>query len=122
MNQLINAFITGLNNIGQVFWDYAATVFIQTSVLIVLLLILDFLLRKRVRAVFRYCLWTLLFVKLVLPASFTREHPVTRATTTRTAKRAFQPLLAILHITSRHNDDTAPGFPAKTPREETTLD
>jgi len=71
MNQAINTCITGLNNIGQVFWDYAAGIFIQVSVLIILLLIVDFMLRKRVRAVFRYCLWMLLFVKLVLPASFT---------------------------------------------------
>ncbi|TET71874.1 MAG: M56 family metallopeptidase [Candidatus Aminicenantes bacterium] len=71
MNQAVNTCITGLNNIGQGFWDYAAGIFIQVSVLIVLLLIIDFLLRKRVRAVFRYCLWMLLFVKLVLPASFT---------------------------------------------------
>ncbi|MGB2864731.1 MAG: M56 family metallopeptidase [Sedimentisphaerales bacterium] len=60
-----------MNNVGQGFWNYAAGVFIQASVLIVLLLILDFMLRKRVRAVFRYCLWMLLFIKLVLPASFT---------------------------------------------------
>jgi len=67
MNQAINTCITGLNNIGQGFWDYAAGIFIQASVLIVLLLIIDFLLRKRVRAVFRYCLWMLVFVKLILP-------------------------------------------------------
>jgi len=71
MNQAINTCITGLNNIGQGFWNYAAGIFIQASVLIVLLLIIDFLLRKRVRAVFRYCLWMLVFIKLVLPASFT---------------------------------------------------
>ena len=71
MKQAINTYITGLNNIGQGFCDYAAGIFIQVSVLIVLLLIFDFILRKRVRAVFRYCLWMLLFVKLVLPASFT---------------------------------------------------
>jgi beta-lactamase regulating signal transducer with metallopeptidase domain len=71
MNQAINTFITGLNGLGQGFWDNAADIFIQVSVLIVLLLIFDFILRKRVRAVFRYCLWMLLFVKLVLPASFT---------------------------------------------------
>jgi len=71
MNQVINTCITSLNNIGQGFWNYAAGVFIQASVLIIFLLILDFMLRKRVRAVFRYCLWMLLFVKLVLPASFT---------------------------------------------------
>jgi len=71
MNQLINTCITGLNDIGQGFWDYAAGVFIQTSLLIILLLIVDYMLRKRVRAVFRYCLWMLLFVKLILPSSFT---------------------------------------------------
>ncbi|MHC4174589.1 MAG: M56 family metallopeptidase [Planctomycetota bacterium] len=71
MNQAINTCITGLNNIGQGFWDYAAGIFIQVSVLIVLLLIIDFMLRKRVRAVFRYCLWMLVFIKLVMPASFT---------------------------------------------------
>ncbi len=71
MNQVINSCLTALNSIGRGFCDYAADIFIQASVLIVLLLIVDFMLRKRVRAVFRYCLWMLLFVKLVLPASFT---------------------------------------------------
>ena len=70
MNQSINSWITGLNSLGQGFWDYAADIFIQASVLIVLLLIIDFLLRKRIRAVFRYCLWMLVFIKLILPASF----------------------------------------------------
>ena len=70
MNQAINTCITGLNNIGQGFWDYAVSIFVQSSVLIVLLLIIDFLLRKRVRAVFRYCVWMLVFVKLLLPTSF----------------------------------------------------
>lgn len=70
MNQAINTCITGLNNIGQGFWDYAVSIFVQSSVLIVLLLIIDFVLRKRVRAVFRYCVWMLVFVKLILPTSF----------------------------------------------------
>ncbi len=71
MNQAINTYIMSLNNIGQGFWNYAIGIFIQASVLIVLLLIIDFLLRKRLQAVFRYSLWMLLFIKLVLPASFT---------------------------------------------------
>jgi len=71
MDQAMNACIAGLNNVGQSFWSYAAGVFIQSSVLIVLLLVVDFLLRKRTRALFRYCLWMLLFVKLMLPVSFT---------------------------------------------------
>ena len=71
MCRAINTLITGLNDVGQGFWDHASSVFVQASVLIVLLLILDFMLRKRIRAVFRYCMWMLLFVKLVLPTSFT---------------------------------------------------
>jgi len=70
MNQAINSWITGLNSLGQGFWDYAADIFIEASVLIVVLLIVDFLLRKRIRAVFRYCLWMLVIIKLILPASF----------------------------------------------------
>ncbi len=71
MNELINNYLTALDSIGRGFCSYTAGIFIQASVLIVLLLVIDFLLRKRVRAVFRYCLWMLVFVKLVVPASFT---------------------------------------------------
>ncbi len=67
MNQIIDSCLTVLNSIGRVFCDYAAGMFVQSSVLIVVLLIIDFLLRKRVRATFRYCVWMLVFVKLVLP-------------------------------------------------------
>jgi beta-lactamase regulating signal transducer with metallopeptidase domain/ketosteroid isomerase-like protein len=70
MNSVINNFLVSLNDIGQVFWQYSARVFIQSSVLIILILIIDFLLRRHVRAVFRYCVWLLVFVKLILPPSF----------------------------------------------------
>ena len=69
MGQLVNDLITIMNNIGLGFCNHAASIFIQSSILIVLLLVVNFLLRKRVRAVFRYCLWMLVFVKLVLPSS-----------------------------------------------------
>ncbi len=69
MGQLVNDLITIVNNIGLGFCNHAASIFIQSSILIVLLLAVNFLLRKRVRAVFRYCLWMLVFVKLILPSS-----------------------------------------------------
>jgi len=67
MSQVINSCLVGLNNVGRAFWGYAAGMFVQAGVLIVLLLIIDFLLLRRVRAALRYCLWMLVFVKLVLP-------------------------------------------------------
>ena len=67
MNQVINNFVTSLNRIGHGFCNYAGNMFVQASILIILLLIVDFLLRKRVRAIFRYCIWMLVFIKLILP-------------------------------------------------------
>jgi len=67
MTHVINNVLIGLNNIGSVFCDYAAGVFVQSALLVILLLVVELLLRKRVRAVFRYCLWMLVLVKLVLP-------------------------------------------------------
>jgi len=67
MTHVINNVLIGLNNLGRVFCDYAAGVFVQTALLVILLLVVDLLLRKRVRAVFRYCVWLLVLVKLILP-------------------------------------------------------
>ena len=66
MSKVINSCLVVLNNVGRAFWGYAAGMFVQAGVLIVLLLITDSLLRKRLRASLRYCLWMLIFVKLVL--------------------------------------------------------
>jgi ankyrin repeat protein/beta-lactamase regulating signal transducer with metallopeptidase domain len=67
MNQVINKLLVDLNNIGSVFCQYTAGVLIQSTLLIVILFGVDLILRRRVRAVFRYCIWMLVLVKLVLP-------------------------------------------------------
>ncbi|MHC4692964.1 MAG: M56 family metallopeptidase [Planctomycetota bacterium] len=69
MNQIIHDFLMDLNNVGWSFCYYALRMFVQSSVLIILLIIIDFMLRKKVRSVFRYCMWMLVFVKLILPPS-----------------------------------------------------
>ena len=67
MNQAVNDCLAGWNSIGNAFCGYAAGAFVQSALLILLLFALDVLLRKRVRAIFRYCVWLLVLVKLVLP-------------------------------------------------------
>jgi beta-lactamase regulating signal transducer with metallopeptidase domain/Tol biopolymer transport system component len=67
MSQTIDHWLVSLNSIGRIFCGYAAGAFIQSALLVLLLLALDLLLRRRVRAVFRYCVWLLVLVKLVLP-------------------------------------------------------
>ncbi len=58
-----------INSAGQTFITFAFPMLVQSSVLILVLLFIDLLLRKRVRAVFRYGIWMLVLVKLLLPTS-----------------------------------------------------
>lgn len=67
MDRIVDGGINLLNSVGQAFCVHAWSAFVQSSVLIVVLLVLDLLLRKRVRAVVRYSVWMLVFVKLLLP-------------------------------------------------------
>jgi len=67
MNRLLNDWVATTNRLGGAFWDCASDMFVQSAVLIALLLIIDFLLRNRVRATFRYWMWMLVFIKLILP-------------------------------------------------------
>lgn len=67
MNLLLNNFSAVLNDTGRWFCNYGFDIFIQSGILIILLLIIDFLLRKRVRATFRYWIWMLVLLKLMLP-------------------------------------------------------
>ena len=65
----MNAIVQTLNTAGRAFVDFAVPMLIQSSLLILILLAVDAVLRKRVRAVFRYWIWMLVLVKLVLPPS-----------------------------------------------------
>ena len=66
----MNSLIETLNLFGQRFVDFALPMLIQSSVLIAVIFALDLVLRKRVRSVFRYGLWMLILIKLILPPSF----------------------------------------------------
>lgn len=61
--------IETINHWGEAAIPLAGQMLWQTSLLIIVLLALDLLLRHRIRAGFRYALWMLLLVKLVLPPS-----------------------------------------------------
>jgi beta-lactamase regulating signal transducer with metallopeptidase domain len=65
----MNIVLEQINTAGRVFVDFAWSMLLQSSVLIAILLLVDYLLRRRVRAVFRYWLWMLVVIKLVLPTS-----------------------------------------------------
>jgi len=65
----MNTILEQINSAGYVFVEFALPMLAQSSVLIVVLLLADLLLRKKVRAVFRYWLWMLVLLKLVLPTT-----------------------------------------------------
>ena len=62
--------ITTLNHLAGRVADFAWAIWLQSSVLIVALFVLDLVLRNRLRAVVRYALWMLVLLKLILPPSF----------------------------------------------------
>jgi beta-lactamase regulating signal transducer with metallopeptidase domain len=61
--------IEQINSAGKTFVEFAWPMLWQASVLIAILLAADWLLRRRVRAVFRYWLWMLVLAKLFLPTT-----------------------------------------------------
>jgi len=65
----MTAIVEIINAAGGAFVDFALPMLVQSCVLILVLVAVDLVLRKRVRAVFRYCIWMLVLVKLVLPPS-----------------------------------------------------
>ena len=65
----MNAILERINTTGSGFVEFAWPMLLQVSVLVVILLLADLLLRSKVRAVFRYWLWMLVLVKLVLPST-----------------------------------------------------
>ncbi|MEN6335742.1 MAG: M56 family metallopeptidase [Phycisphaerales bacterium] len=65
----MNTVVEILNAVGRRFVEFSLPMLIQAGALIVILLVVDAVLRRRVRAVFRYWIWMLVLVKLVLPPS-----------------------------------------------------
>ncbi|MHC4519135.1 MAG: M56 family metallopeptidase [Planctomycetota bacterium] len=67
MEDLINSWSIALNRVGRTFCDHGAAMLVQSTLLIVSLLVVDLVLRKRVRATLRSWIWMLVFIKLLLP-------------------------------------------------------
>ena len=65
----MNTLIETLNRFGENALHFAWPMLWQSSVLITVLFVADFALRRRVRAAVRYALWLVLLVKLLLPPS-----------------------------------------------------
>ena len=65
----MSAIVEFINAAGLAFVAFAVPMLIQSGVLILLLFLIDAVLRRRVRAVFRCWIWMLVLLKLVLPPS-----------------------------------------------------
>lgn len=65
----MSEFVSWMNSTGESFVAFAVHMLVQSSVLILILLLLDLVLRKKIRAVVRYWIWMLVLAKLLLPPS-----------------------------------------------------
>ena len=66
----MTALIEQLNRSGDAFLATAGQIVVQSSALILLLLLIQPILRRRVRASVRYAIWMLVPIKLLLPPAF----------------------------------------------------
>jgi len=92
----MNSFIETLNLWSERFIQFAQPMFIQSSVLIAFLLVLDLALRKKVRAAIRYGLWMLVLIKLILPPSFASPTGLGYWLPTKQAKQIEKPAAAFV--------------------------
>ncbi len=65
----MNSFIETLNHWGDHFLNFAWPMLWQSSLLIAIIFVVDFALRRKIRAAIRYALWLVVLVKLLLPPS-----------------------------------------------------
>lgn len=65
----MTSFIETVNHWGDLFLNSAWPMFWQSSLLIAIIFVLDFVLRRKIRAAIRYALWLMVLVKLLLPPS-----------------------------------------------------
>src|SRR5208283_2652664 len=65
----MTSFIETLNHWGDHFLNFAWPMLWQSSLLIAIIFVLDFALRRKIRAAIRYALWLMVLVKLLLPPS-----------------------------------------------------
>src|SRR5690242_10923819 len=63
----MNSLIESLNVWGGRFMDFAPSLLWQSSLLMAVVFVIDFLLRRKIRPAIRYTLWFVVFVKLLLP-------------------------------------------------------
>jgi beta-lactamase regulating signal transducer with metallopeptidase domain len=73
----MNSFIETLNHWGDHFLNFAWPMLWQSSLLIATIFVLDFALRRKIRAAIRYALWLVVLVKLLLPPSLALPTSVT---------------------------------------------
>src|ERR1700730_10182166 len=69
MAEWFNSGIELINHAGAIHWRFASAMFLQTVVLVGVLYLLELCLRRRVRPVVRYWIWSLVLLKLMLPVT-----------------------------------------------------
>jgi len=67
--QIMSEMLEHINSIGKAFVEFAWPLFIRSSALMAILLLVELVLRKRVRAAIRYWMWMLVPMQLLVPVS-----------------------------------------------------
>jgi WD40 repeat protein/beta-lactamase regulating signal transducer with metallopeptidase domain len=105
MREILSSGVDFLNHFGQLFCDFAGMMLVQVTILVLVLLAIEFILRNRIRAVVRYWLWLLVLVKLVLPVGL--RTPASLAYWLPTARPQSADAAASSHASATSNSPSA---------------
>ncbi|MHC4124581.1 MAG: M56 family metallopeptidase, partial [Planctomycetota bacterium] len=97
---------------GQLFVNWVGSMLLQSSLLILFLFAINFLLRNKIRAVIRYWLCVLILIKLVLPTSLSSPVSIgqlfdNRLSSTKVSGRVFESIPLNLPIRLEPQIETA---------------
>ena len=107
--RLMNTYIETLNHWSEIFLNFAGPMLWQSSLLIVVVFALDFLLARKIRPAVRHALWLVVLIKLLLPPALAL--PTGAAWWLWPAKPPLTPVIKTQTVTF----DTAP-LPDYTPQ------
>lgn len=113
----MNNLIETLNSAGNGFVQFAIAMLIQASILIIALLIFELFFRKKVRAVFRYWLWMLVLVKLILPPTLSSPASIGQFW----PEKLTPPAIGSQIITTAPSTNISPAIPADSTYSDTSI-
>jgi len=105
--------IAAINGIAQSWWGWMGAMLWQVSLLIVVVTMIDFAIRRWAWPQVRYALWLLVLIKLLIPPTWTLSSSLISPWQPAAQVRLEQGLKTVFHLSKDHERIQQPSLPAE---------